>query len=380
MAVTGAVGEGVGVGHGALAAVNVCDNGGLAGRERVAAGIGHRRDMRSRGDSGRLTADGSGAVLCAYGEVFRRDMVRVAPGVIRAVDGIVVDEGGVAAAVDERGGVVAGLKRDRFPAVGDARQGGRHDLGETVDIGLAVLSWRESSGGEGVGVGPDGVVTRAVGVAVAENDRARPVGNEGGGAVHEDGRDGSAADVGDDRCGRCRHIHETGHGGAAGGGHPCDLVGHLYGVGVGPFILQIITVRIGIGKDNRTLTISTTLSPYCIGSRNRCLQNISANIFHDGQHRSRRCNSIRNALHISTYSYFTILRWRGNVIDIVSEDPFVFQIGTIPIFVGICFCSYAILLAFLPCCVNCRNRIFYFITTYIHHNWQHLCRRFDGIR
>ena len=212
MAVTGAVGEGVCIDDVALAAVEA---GVVHVRhrrgERDAAGVGHRRDMCSRGDGVRLTADGRGAVLHAYGEVFRLDMVGVAPGVVGAVDGIVVDEGGVAAAVDERGGVVAGLKCDRFPAVGDVRQGGDNNLGEAVDGDRVVRRGGEIVRVEGVGVGPEGVVSGAVGVAVAEDDVAGAVGAEGGGAVHEDGRDGVAADVGDDRCGRCRHIHETGH-------------------------------------------------------------------------------------------------------------------------------------------------------------------------
>ena len=52
-------------------------------------------------------------------KVFRHHMIRVAPRVVRSVDIIVIDERGVAAAVDECGGVRARFKRDGRTAVGD---------------------------------------------------------------------------------------------------------------------------------------------------------------------------------------------------------------------------------------------------------------------
>ena len=251
----GAVGEGVGVGHGALAAVNVCDNGGLAGRERVAAGIGHRRDVCGRDDSVAEAADGVKTVGGGDGEVFRRHMVGVDPGVVGVVDGIVIDERGIAAAVDERGSVDAGFQGDGHPAVGDAGQGGGVHLGEAVDIGLAVLRGREGCRVEGVGVSPQGVVSGAVGVAIAEDDGSGAVGVDSGGAVHKDGRDGVAAGVGDVGGSRVDGVHEAGHGGTAVVGHAGDLVGHHDMEGERPGGVFTSAVLVAEGEGFRSYTI-----------------------------------------------------------------------------------------------------------------------------
>ena len=95
----GAVGEGVGVGHVALAAGGVCADGGPVRCECIAACIGDGRDMRRRDDGIRQTADSVETVGCGYDKVFWHDMIGVVPCVIRAVDSVGVDEGGVAASV-----------------------------------------------------------------------------------------------------------------------------------------------------------------------------------------------------------------------------------------------------------------------------------------
>ena len=124
-------------------------------------------------------------------------MIGVSPKVISAVDLIVIDVCSVAAAVDDVAGVGARFQSDICTAVGDDRQGGGMYFGETMYGRRVVLRRRESVRVEGVSVGPNGVVSGAVGVAVAEGDCACSVARDVGGAVHEDGHDGPAADVGD---------------------------------------------------------------------------------------------------------------------------------------------------------------------------------------
>ena len=85
----------------------------------------------------------------------------------------------------------------------------------------------------------------AVGVSVAEDDGAGAVKVEGGGAVHEDGIDGPAADIGDGLCSRSVDVHQTGHGGAVVGGHAGDDVGHHDVEGEGPG--GIISSAVGVG-------------------------------------------------------------------------------------------------------------------------------------
>ncbi len=133
-----AVGKGVGVGHGALAA----GHGGVDGREGVAdlgaAVVDYGRDMRCRDNGIRQTADGVKAVWGGDAEVFRHDMVGVVPGVVGAVDIVSIDESGVAAAVAQSAGVGAEVQVNTLPAVGDVGQGGRVDLGEAVDGGVRI--------------------------------------------------------------------------------------------------------------------------------------------------------------------------------------------------------------------------------------------------
>ena len=173
-------------------------------------------------------------------------MVGVCPGVVGAVDIIGIDEGGVAASVAQRAGVGAGVQVDALSAVGDDGQGGGVYLGEAVDGGVRIGGGREGARVEGVGVGPDGVVSGAVGVAVAEDDSAGAVGVDVGGAVHENGRDGVAADIGDGLCRRSVDVHQTGHGGAVIGGHAGDDIGHcdVEGEGPGMGVARAVRVRI----------------------------------------------------------------------------------------------------------------------------------------
>ena len=86
----------------------------------------------------------------------------------------------------------------------------------------------------------------AVGVSVAEDDGAGAVKVEGGGAVHEDGIDGPAADIGDGLCSRSVDVHQTGHGGAVISGHAGDDVGHHDVEGEGPIVGVARTVSVRI--------------------------------------------------------------------------------------------------------------------------------------
>ena len=218
----GAVGEGVGVDDVVLASVESgVVHGGLRCGEWVAAGVGHCRDVCGRGDGHVWTADGLGAVLLGDGEVLGRHMVGVLPGVVVAVDGVVIDERGVAAAVGECGGVGAGLKRDRRAAVGDVGQGGGHNLGEAVDRSLAVSIWCECAGNHVPGISPNGIVSGAVGVGETVDDRARAVLDVDDGIKDSRGNV-VAADILDGRWCHAGRIGDTGHGVGPVCGHISD--------------------------------------------------------------------------------------------------------------------------------------------------------------
>ena len=254
--VSGAVFIRIGVDDVSLAAVEAgAVDGGGARCERFAAGAVDCRQGDAVGGYLRETVDGGLAASVGDGEVLGRHLVGVGPGVVGAVDMIVVDEGGIAAAVVQGARVDAGRQGDGVAAVGDDGQGGGVHLGETMD-GDGIRSFR----GEGVrikrdGVGPEGVVTGAVGVAVAEDDRAGAVGIEGGGAVHEDRGDAVAADVGDGVRSRSGDIHEARHGGAVVGGHIGDDVRQLDVEGEGPRGVCTSTVSIEISEGFCTLAV-----------------------------------------------------------------------------------------------------------------------------
>ena len=63
-----------------------------------------------------------------YFEIFRHQMIGVAPSVVATVDGVGIDEGCVAAAVGDIAGVDTFLKRDICAATGDDGQGGGVNL------------------------------------------------------------------------------------------------------------------------------------------------------------------------------------------------------------------------------------------------------------
>ena len=181
-------------------------------------------------------------------------MVGVAPSIVGAVDIVSIDEGGVAAAVVQSAGVGAEVQINALSTIGDGGQGGGVYLGETVDNSVRIGGGCEGGGVERVGVGPDGVVTGAVGVAVAEDDGAGTVGVDVGGAVHKDGCNGPAADVGDGLCRRSDNIHQTGHKGAVVGGHAGDDVGHHDMEGEGPAVGVARAIRVRIAIDDVALT------------------------------------------------------------------------------------------------------------------------------
>ena len=275
----GAVCECVGVGHGALAVGHAGVNGGQGVADLGAAAVGHGRDMGGRLDSLAEAADGIKAVGGGDGEVFGRDMVGVVPDVVCAVYIISIDECGVAASAHNIAGIGACGQFDRRAAVGDIGQGGGVHLGEAVDGRRVVLRGGEGIRVEGVGVGPDGVVSGAVGVLVAEDNGAGAVGVEGGGAVHEDGDDGIAAEVGDGRCGRCRHIHEAGHGCAAVGGYIGDDVRHHDVEGERPSRIHTCAILVSVRKGLCSGTILDIRS----NSRTFSCQHNTAGVGDDGK-------------------------------------------------------------------------------------------------
>ena len=115
-----------------------------------------------------------------------------------------------------------------------------------MDLQGVARCGREGIRVEGVGVGPEGVVASAVGVAIAEDDGAGAVKVEGGGAVHEDGIDGPAADIGDGLCRRSVDVHQTGHGAAVVGGHVGDDVGHHDVEGESPSGVNSSAIGVGV--------------------------------------------------------------------------------------------------------------------------------------
>ena len=122
-------------------------------------------------------------------------MISVAPAVVGAVYMIGINEGRVAAAVGEGGGVGVRDECDRCPAVGDVGQGGGEDLRETVNHGGVIVSGSETFRIQCVSIGPDGIVSSAVGVAIAEDNRSGTIAVKACGAVHKDWSDGVATDI-----------------------------------------------------------------------------------------------------------------------------------------------------------------------------------------
>ena len=94
----------------------------------------------------------------------------------------------------------------------------------------------------------------AVGVAVTEDDGSGAVGVDVGGAVRENGFDGSAANVCDGGCGRGMDIHQAGHGCAVIGRHVGDDVGQGDMVGEGPVVGVARAIRVRIAIDDVALT------------------------------------------------------------------------------------------------------------------------------
>ena len=180
-------------------------------------------------------------------------MVGVAPEVVGAVDIVSRDEGGVAAAVVQSAGVGAEVQINALSTIGDGGQDGGVYLGETVDNSVRIGGGCEGGGVERVGVGPDGVVAGAVGVMIEEDDRSGAVGVDVGGAVRENGFDGSAANVCDEGCGRGMDIHQAGHGCAVVGGHVGDDIGHHDMESEGPRMSVARAIRVGIAIDDVAL-------------------------------------------------------------------------------------------------------------------------------
>ena len=270
VAVSCAVGKVVCVSDSSLAASDVSVDGGKGVAYLGAAVVGHGRDMRCRDNGIDQTADGVETVLGGDHKVLWHDVIGVAPSVVGAVDLVSIDEGGVAAAVGEGGGVGAGSECDRGAAVGDGRQGGGEDLREAVNRSGVIGRWGKSFGIEGISIGPDGVVSSAVGVSVTEHHRTGIVRIDAGGAVHKFGDDTVAAHIGDGVCIRSHHIHLAGHGIAPVGWHIGDdfWQGNVVGESPIPTVSRTVGESIGI-YDVALATIETAVVHSWFGSRKR---------------------------------------------------------------------------------------------------------------
>ena len=130
LGMSGAVLIRIGIDDVALAAVEVgAVDRGSARRERVAAGVGDRGQGDAVGGDLRQAADSDFSVLGGNIEVFRGDMVGVAPNVVGAVDVVGIDEGGVTATVHDMAGVSTMGEGDGVAAVEDDGQCGLMDFG-----------------------------------------------------------------------------------------------------------------------------------------------------------------------------------------------------------------------------------------------------------
>ena len=135
-----------------------------------------------------------------YIKVIWHQMIGVAPFVVGVVNGVVIHEGGVAAAVGDVASIDAFLKGNIRAAVGDVGQGGGEDLRETVNRSGIVGCRREAFRIQGVSESPDGVVSGAVGITVTEDHSSCAIAVEGCGAVHKDRCDAVATDILNDLC------------------------------------------------------------------------------------------------------------------------------------------------------------------------------------
>ena len=218
--------------------------------------------------------------ICRNIEIFRNHMVSVAPSVVGAVDLVSIDEGGIAAAVGEGRGVGARDECHSGTAVGDGRQGGDVYLGEAVNRGGVIVSGREAFRVQCVSVGPDGIVSCAVGVAVAEYNRSGTVAVKACGAIHKHRSDGVATDISDGVCRRTCHIHQTSYGRAIISRHIGDDFRQSNVIGECPIPTMSCTVGESVGIYNVALaTVETAVVHRRFGSCKRVAASVG-----DGRH------------------------------------------------------------------------------------------------
>ena len=243
MAVTVAIGIYPGVYYLAAATIERTVNSKFCGSDDVGTGVD---------DDGRCwMCDSRNALHSDGGVVWNRECVRgyyvcVFPNVIGVVDSVSVDEGGVAATVRKGGGIGAWVECYSGTTVGDSRQDGGEDFRKTVNRSGVVGCWGKSFRIEGIGIGPDGVVSSTVGVSVTEQHRTRVVRVYMGGAVHEFGDDVVSAHVGDGVGGRSHHIHQTGYGVAMVGWHTGDNLRHNNMVSESPGGIRTSTILVSV--------------------------------------------------------------------------------------------------------------------------------------
>ena len=310
LGMSGTVGEGVGVHDIALAAV---EPGAIYSRlgsgERIVASIRDIRDICGRDNSTSEAADGVKAVGDGNGEVLRRDMVGIIPCVWCSIDLVMIDERGVTAAIDERGGVGARFKRDGCAAVGDGRQGGGSHFAEAVNRGLAVIGGRESAGDHMPSISPDRVMSCAVGVCEAVDDCTRAVLYVGDG-VEDSRSDGVAAYILDR--GRCCSVGvgDTWDGVGPVGRDVSDGGGHVDLVGVGPGEVQAGAVGVGVGVGLGAAAGLRAVGS-SLGGAGR-VQGRPAGVLDDGERGG--CGGLRNAGGVAAVGDGSALLMRGFVV------------------------------------------------------------------
>ena len=102
-------------------------------------------------------------------------MVGVIPEIFCSVDIVGIDEGGVAAAVDDVAGVGLGDEVDRRAAVGDVGQDRGCDFGEAVDGGFAVIGRSECAWNHVSRICPNRVMSSAVSINKTIDDTTRTI-------------------------------------------------------------------------------------------------------------------------------------------------------------------------------------------------------------
>ncbi len=173
---------------------------------------------------------------------------------------------------------------------------------------LGIVRWRvELAGSQIIGKRPYRIVTRTVRIGVMELHCTCAIRVDVRNTVRKRDRNRIAAYIYYLSWRRTMHIRYARHILGPIIRNRSNGLRKCYMIGVCPVVFQTFTISIDIGECNGTFAVRPVIRPDCIGSRNRCIQNISTNIFHHRQHSPCRRNNRRNAFHICTHSHQTLL-------------------------------------------------------------------------